>query len=104
MHAPMTLTNTWFIRLRARAMTINSAAYGLGGVLLAPILGMIVHSWGWRWGAAIAGMAFLADRPPALPDHSQLAREHGSAPGRETNKPLHRSTNKVSARPLPKPK
>src|SRR5687768_1303811 len=59
MHAPMTLTNTWFIRLRARAMTINSAAYGLGGVLLAPVLGMIVHSWGWRWGAAIAGMAFL---------------------------------------------
>ncbi len=59
MHAPMTLTNTWFIRLRARAMTINSAAYGLGGVLLAPMLGMIVHSWGWRWGAAIAGMAFL---------------------------------------------
>ena len=59
MHAPMTLTNTWFIRLRARAMTINSAAYGLGGVLLAPLLSMIVHSWGWRWGAAAAGMAFL---------------------------------------------
>lgn len=59
MHAPMTLTNTWFIRLRARAMTINSAAYGLGGVLLAPVLGMIVHSWGWRWGAATAGMTFL---------------------------------------------
>jgi MFS family permease len=59
MHAPMTLTNTWFIRLRARAMTINSAAYGLGGVLLAPLLSVIVHSWGWRWGAAAAGMAFL---------------------------------------------
>ena len=37
MHAPMTLINTWFIRWRARAMTINSAAYGLGGVLIAPI-------------------------------------------------------------------
>lgn len=59
MHAPMTLTNTWFIRLRARAMTINSAAYGLGGVLLAPILSMIVSSWGWRWGAAFAGITFL---------------------------------------------
>jgi MFS family permease len=59
MHAPMTLTNTWFIRLRARAMTINSAAYGLGGVLIAPILSLIVHSWGWRWGAAIAGLVFL---------------------------------------------
>ncbi len=59
MHAPMTLTNTWFIRLRARAMTINSAAYGLGGVLLAPLLSWIVHTWGWRWGAAGAGAAFI---------------------------------------------
>ena len=59
MHAPMTLTNTWFIRLRARAMTINSAAYGLGGVLLAPVLSLIVHAWGWRWGAAVAGMTFI---------------------------------------------
>jgi MFS family permease len=59
MHAPMVLTNTWFIRLRARAMTINSAAYGLGGVLLAPILSMIVHNWGWRAGAVVAGVTFL---------------------------------------------
>jgi MFS family permease len=59
MHAPMALTNTWFIRLRARAMTINSAAYGLGGVLIAPVLSLIVHSWGWRWGAALAGLTFL---------------------------------------------
>jgi MFS family permease len=59
MHAPMTLTNTWFIRWRARAMTLNSAAYGLGGVLIAPLLSMIVLNWGWRWGAATAGLAFL---------------------------------------------
>ena len=59
MHAPMALTNTWFIRLRARAMTLNSAAYGLGGVLIAPLLGIIVQSWGWRRGAVVAGLAFL---------------------------------------------
>jgi MFS family permease len=59
MHAPMTLTNTWFIRWRARAMTLNSAAYGLGGVLIAPLLSMIVLNWGWRWGAAAAGLTFL---------------------------------------------
>jgi sugar phosphate permease len=40
-------------------MTINSAAYGLGGVLIAPILSMVVHNWGWRWGAAFAGVTFL---------------------------------------------
>ena len=59
MHAPMALTNTWFIRLRARAMTLNSAAYGLGGVLIAPLLSIVVQSWGWRRGAVVAGLAFL---------------------------------------------
>jgi MFS family permease len=60
MHAPMVLINTWFIRHRARAITISSAAFGMGGVLVAPILSVIVQMWGWRWGAAIAGLLFLA--------------------------------------------
>jgi len=59
MHAPMALTNTWFIRKRARAITINSAAFSLGGVLIAPVLSVLVQAWGWRWGAAIAGILFL---------------------------------------------
>lgn len=59
MHAPMVLINTWFIRHRARAITISSAAFGTGGVLIAPFLSIIVQMWGWRWGAAIAGMLFL---------------------------------------------
>lgn len=60
MHAPMVLINTWFIRHRARAITISSAAFGLGGVLVAPLLSLAVQAWGWRWGAAIAGVLFLA--------------------------------------------
>ena len=59
MHAPMVLINTWFIRHRARAITVSSAAFGLGGVLIAPILSVIVQAWGWRWGAAIGGVLFL---------------------------------------------
>lgn len=59
MHAPMVLINTWFIRYRARAITISSAAFGLGGVAVAPILSFIVQTWGWRWGAACAGFLFL---------------------------------------------
>ncbi len=59
MHAPMVLINTWFIRYRVRAITINSAAYGLGGILIAPLLSVIVLAWGWRWGAAMAGLSFL---------------------------------------------
>jgi MFS family permease len=59
MHAPMVLINTWFIRHRARAITISSSAFGLGGVLIAPVLSVIVQAWGWRWGAAIGGVLFL---------------------------------------------
>ena len=59
MHAPMVLINTWFIRHRARAITISSAAFGLGGVLVAPVLSVIVQAWGWRWGATIGGVLFL---------------------------------------------
>src|SRR5262250_1442701 len=59
MHAPMVLINTWFIRHRARAITISSAAFGLGGVLVAPVLSVIVQTWGWRWGATIGGVLFL---------------------------------------------
>ena len=93
MHAPMVLINTWFIRHRARAITINSAAFGLGGVLVAPVLSVIVQAWGWRWGAAIGGVLFLVVGLPLcltirrspesmglLPDGDQPA---GPAPGKD---------------------
>jgi MFS family permease len=59
MHAPVVLANTWFVRRRARAMTSISAAFGVGGALLSPLLAVIVHTWGWRWGAMTAGLLFL---------------------------------------------
>ena len=59
MHAPMTLTNSWFIRQRARAITISSASFSAGGVLVAPVLSAIVLTWGWRWGAVFSGVMFL---------------------------------------------
>ncbi len=59
MHAPMTLTNSWFIRQRARAITLSSASFSAGGVLIAPVLSAIVLTWGWRWGAVFSGIMFL---------------------------------------------
>jgi MFS family permease len=97
MHAPMTLTNTWFIRLRARAMTINSAAYGLGGVLLAPLLSVIVHSWGWRWGAAAAGMAFLLIGIPLCLTIRNSPESMGLLPDGESIAPT--AGNKLTTRP-----
>jgi MFS family permease len=93
MHAPMVLINTWFIRKRARAITLNSAAFGLGGVLIAPLLSLVVQAWGWRWGAALAGLSFFLI---GLPICSMIRRSPESmgllpdgdepiAPGAEAN-------------------
>jgi MFS family permease len=59
MHSPMIVANTWFIRRRAMAMTLISGSVGLGGTLVAPLLAMGVHTWGWRRGALLAGLGLL---------------------------------------------
>ena len=58
-HAPTVIANTWFIHLRARAMTVVSAAVPVGGALITPLLAIVVRTFGWRWGAAIAGVLFI---------------------------------------------
>jgi MFS family permease len=56
---PMVVANNWFIRKRARAMTVVGAAVTVGGTLITPLLAAAVNGWGWRWGALIAGCVFL---------------------------------------------
>ena len=63
-HSPMVVANTWFIRQRARAMTVISAAVPIGGAVISPLLALVVHSWGWRWGAFLSGCAFLLIAAP----------------------------------------
>jgi len=56
---PMVVANNWFIRQRARAMTVVGSAVTIGGTAITPLLSMLVTSWGWRWGAFAAGCLFL---------------------------------------------
>ena len=58
-HSPMVIANSWFIRQRARAMTVVSAAVPVGGALISPLLAFGVSSLGWRWAALLSGWAFL---------------------------------------------
>jgi sugar phosphate permease len=58
-HSPMVIANSWFIRQRARAMTVVSAAVPVGGALISPVLAFGVNSLGWRWAALLSGCAFL---------------------------------------------
>ena len=58
-HAPTIVANSWFIRLRARAMTMVSAAVPMGGAIITPLLSVVVTALGWRWAAFLAGALFL---------------------------------------------
>jgi MFS family permease len=55
----MVVANSWFIRQRARAMTVVSAAVPVGGALISPVLAFGVNSMGWRWAALLSGCVFL---------------------------------------------
>ena len=56
---PMVIANNWFIRKRARAMTVVGSAVTIGGTLITPALAAAVTHFGWRWGAFLAGWVFL---------------------------------------------
>ncbi len=70
-HSPLVVANNWFIRHRARAMTVVSAAVPVGGALISPLLAVGVASIGWRWAAFASGCIFLA---VCLPLSFQLKR------------------------------
>src|SRR5918995_1312249 len=58
-HSPMVIANSWFVRRRARAMTVVSAAVPVGGALISPLLALGVETMGWRWAAFASGCIFL---------------------------------------------
>jgi len=58
-HAPTIVANSWFIRLRARAMTVVSAAVPVGGAIITPALAVLIRTMGWRHAALVSGSLFL---------------------------------------------
>jgi MFS family permease len=89
-HAPTIVANTWFIRLRARAMTVVSAAVPVGGAIITPLLAIAVSQWGWRWGAFISGTLFLVVGFPLCLGVRRSPESMGMEPDGE---PLQRAKN-----------
>ena len=57
MHA---VANLWFIRYRTRAMSFFSSSLRLGNALFAPVLGLIVAGYSWRYGSVFSAAVVLA--------------------------------------------
>ena len=59
-NATIPAVNQWFRRKRSLAMSIVSAGSGLGGVALAPIVGLLAFTFGSRDAALFSGIAIIA--------------------------------------------
>ncbi|MQG09794.1 MAG: MFS transporter [SAR202 cluster bacterium] len=59
MQASMAAINKWFIRKRGIAMSINNAAFRLGGALLVPLLSVSVLNLGWEKSSMIVGIMII---------------------------------------------
>ena len=59
-NALMPAINQWFRRHRALAMAVAGMGSPLGGILIAPMMGLLVYEIGWQNAAFISGAAILA--------------------------------------------
>jgi len=51
------IVTRWFVRLRARAMTVSQTGVSIGGIILVPLSTWLIHTYGLP--AAMAGLAVL---------------------------------------------
>lgn len=60
-HPALTVANNWFIRKRAKAMAVISAAVGIGGAIIVPAVGLGIDNFiGWPFFVGWRNVAFLA--------------------------------------------
>ncbi|MFC1940535.1 MFS transporter [Chloroflexota bacterium] len=79
-HSKYALANKWFIRQRSKATGVISAAYGVGGAIIVPVLGWMIAQHGWRMAVVIAGIAPLIVGLPLLLVIRSLPEEKGLLP------------------------
>lgn len=72
------LVNRWFRKNVGFIIGICSASSGIGGVLLNPVGGWIISSWGWHWGYIAFGLLILAVVTPLL---ALLLRDYPASKG-----------------------
>ena len=58
-HGTMITINRWFRRRLGTALSVYTSGSALGALVLTPVLGYIIHTYGWRWGAGFSGLLIL---------------------------------------------
>lgn len=64
-HSLTTLLNNWFVKRRARVMSLYAIAAGLGGAIIVPLLSKSIMLYGWKTTAIYSGLAFWIVGIPA---------------------------------------
>ncbi len=59
-NATMPAINQWFRRHRSLAMSVASMGSPLGGMIIAPLMGLLAFEAGWRTSAFVSGAVILA--------------------------------------------
>lgn len=90
-HAVMTSVNSWFVRKRGIAMAVIATGVSLGGVVVTPILAYVVFQFGWRVGAAGAGLTILVFAIPLSLIIRSAPENMGLLPDGDTIPPRKRS-------------
>ena len=85
------------------AMTLISSAIGIGGTLITPLLAFTVQTWGWRYGAFIAGVGLIITGIPVALYVKRSPEAMGLLPDGVTpsSEPKREGTIDLNARALP---
>lgn len=94
MHA---VANLWFIRYRTRAMSFFSSSLRLGNALFAPVLGLIVAGYSWRYGSVFSAVVVLAIALPLAVLIRRSPESMGLLP--DGDKPGEKSKEEVRTKP-----
>jgi MFS family permease len=79
-----TLLNNWFIRKRARVMSLYAISAGLGGAIIVPILSRSIVEYGWKMTAIYSGLAFWIAGIPATLLFKNFPEDMGLLPDGDT--------------------
>lgn len=89
-HSLSTLLNNWFIKKRARVMSLYALAAGIGGAIVVPLLSRSIQIYGWRMTAIFSGLTFWIVGIPAVWIFRNYPEDMGLLPDGET--PIEQST------------